>query len=614
MSTGPTDASTRAGTPLRRKSVGSAGPVAAATVLVAVAAVAAPVRAEPWALRVQQWPLSLRMRPSQPASLPTPAPAALAQDGPAPPPAAATAPRPDDASDPEAAAAQTRLRRARRALPLDQPRQLADRVVFRFNLGFGLDSGQLSGNRTLAGGELDERNYEQLRIYGFGDAVIGARGLGPADVSFYAASHFRFDHRIPDLDDGQGRRATSVPSVHDNDKTGNLLVRSAYGEAGRLFQHPLLAPIRVRAGRQYRYGPAVTHFDGVSVDYRTPAVDLGGFVGAVADPYGQVAGNYGTAARYLAGLHARVNLFELRQVPVVITGNTLRYRRSDHADVALALRWSRDISVRAGVRTRDRHFAREYLHVRARLSPVTLGVVELEHQNRGDWMYDLFSVTAPTAQTDATDPRRYLALEPPRPRTYLTLRAGTVLLDNIDLLARAAGAIEHDDNDEDADTTFASGYLEAGAALELRLQRTLAVGISGLVRVYARDDDTDRPRSMGDGAMDGVAEPLPGRDDEIGDIGETSFTEVGATARYSLGARIFSTQAEVYGRSYRRRPLYADLDLSGAERRMGGRISAEGWAGERLRIKAEYDVTSSLDIAPELRGLASLRVLVEGRF
>ena len=41
----------------------------------------------------------------------------------------------------------------------------------------------------------------------------------------------------------------------------------------------------------------------------------------------------------------------------------------------------------------------------------------------------------------------------------------------------------------------------------------------------------------------------------------------------------------------------------------------EGWAFNRLRIKAEYDVSiSDIQLAPELRGIKSLRVLAEGTY
>ncbi len=73
---------------------------------------------------------------------------------------------------------------------LAPPKPLSERLTLRFNVGMGLDGGQPSGKLRLSGATLDERNdYERLRIYSFGDAVLGTRGLGMPGLGTYLAAH-----------------------------------------------------------------------------------------------------------------------------------------------------------------------------------------------------------------------------------------------------------------------------------------------------------------------------------------------------------------------------------------------------------------------------------------
>ncbi len=49
------------------------------------------------------------------------------------------------------------------------------------------------------------------------------------------------------------------------------------------------------------------------------------------------------------------------------------------------------------------------------------------------------------------------------------------------------------------------------------------------------------------------------------------------------------------------------------ERRpLGGRFTLDAWVGERVRIFAAYDVSSALELAPEINGYRSLRLMLTG--
>lgn len=480
------------------------------------------------------------------------------------------------------------------------------RTVFRFNIGFGLDGGEPSGEALLNGSPLDETvtgsgdeaTYARMRVYSFGDAVVGSRGIVAPSLSTYLGASFRFDQEF-------GRPSTAVPSVQDGEGANDIVVRSGYAEIQGPLDATWLEPLFVRAGRQYHYGPAVAHFDGLTLGYDTPALSVSGFVGQGVDVLGFSHGDLIEDQGALAGLSVRVDLFELGRGPLVLSGNLLAYNGHDHADGSVAYRWNRDISLQAGARSVDGAAARQYLRVRARISEVTLVAVDVDNRSRGDWMYDVLAIEP----AQPTDPRRFLNLGSPLPRTYVGVRAGTVLLDNIDLLVRGGAAIEHADADEPA-STYAASYAEAGAALEVRVRRTLVLGASALARSYGRDEQAGPDEDALDPTDNEIAGPL---DLDTGHLGERSFFEGGGTARFTLGARRFGAGVEVYMRYYDTPPLHAELALERADVRGGGRFEVEGWAGERLRLKAEYDVSTALVRAPELSGVKSLRVLLEGR-
>lgn len=526
-------------------------------------------------------------------------PPRVAQSGDSP----AQTPLPNGGGDDAQVDTATRLRRQLRRLvpvPLFADRPLSEQVLFRVSLGVALDGGQPSKNPTLSGNDIDP-SYARLRIYSFGDAVLGSRGLLMPSLTTYFAAAFRFEQDPPPL--------SPVPSVHDARGVQPLLVRSAYAQTDGLFETRWLSPLFVRAGRQYQYGPAVVCFDGLTAGYSSRVLSLSVFGGRGVDLYGVAVTERLTDSGLLGGGDVRVDLFELARIPVVVDGSMLAFDGHSHARGGLALRWSRAFLLGASIRLLDGAVARQRVDVNARISQVTTVSLALDHRTERDWMYDLFTAQ-PT--TGAADSRRYLDLGPPLPRSYLDLRAGTVLLDNVDVLVRAAAAVAHTGGDGPV-PVHAPSYLEAGGALEVRLRRALAVGASLLARGYDRQDElvpliVDTPDLAG---------PL---DVNPTLLGERSFMEGGLSVRFSQGARKLSAAAELYGRAYRGTLVFVRADGQPATEADdpatlgGGRFSVDGWVLARLRVRAEYDVSTRLPSAPELRGIKSLRLLMEGQF
>ncbi len=475
---------------------------------------------------------------------------------------------------------------------LAPPAPLSEKVIFRFNLGLGLESGVPSDNPMLSGSMLGS-SYQKLRIYGFADTVAGTKDIGVQGLSSYFAAHYRFNQ-------SESRPTYAVPSIFDG-QDSRALVRSAYGESNSFFESPALRPLYLRAGRSYHYDLAVIHYEGFTIGYDTPALKLSLMGGQRVSLYGlpndQLTGNGSVGA-----VSIRADFYELQGWPLVVFGSTLDFDQTSHRRAGLAYRWNRNILLSSSLRGIDGELSRSDFRLRARLSKVTTVNVQLNNRFRSDWSFGPLQLRNPTSED--TDRRRYLDLGPVLPRSVLSVRYGTVFLRNLDVLLRAGAAYDRRDRDKTAASSFSSSYAELGGAAELRVRRTLRVGSSLASRRYFI---SNHKAGM---LTPGLPDRLP---DQLGSTGPTSFWQGGVNLHYSPGARQFSGSAELYGRRYSLRSEF--LSDTTAIFRSGGRFSLEAWVMDRIRLKAEYDLTfGTLVMAPELRDLKTLRVLLEGSF
>ena len=263
----------------------------------------------------------------------------------------------------------------------------------------------------------------------------------------------------------------------------------------------------------------------------------------------------------------------------------------------------RDVAVIASVRTLDGHMASQRVEVRARYKEVTNVVLDLNRHTEFDWRWDP-ALVAPDS-SDATAARRYLDLGPVVPRFVGSLRAGTLIAENVDLLLRGAFAADSASGPMDEKNTFAAPYYELGGALEVRLRRAFALGASATTR------DSSHAKILAPVFdMPTAPDAIPANQYR----GEDSFTEVGATAKLSLGARTFSSQLEFYGRRTNYMVLYEDptMKIPTSDIRYGGRITLDAWVGRQLRLFAAYDLSSALDFQPEISGYKTLRLMITG--
>ncbi|HEU4726528.1 MAG TPA: hypothetical protein VFT22_01505, partial [Kofleriaceae bacterium] len=140
----------------------------------------------------------------------------------------------------------------------------------------------------------------------------------------------------------------------------------------------------------------------------------------------------------------------------------------------------------------------------------------------------------------------------------------------------------------------------------VRLRRTIAVAASALSRQTQREDLADGP--ITDVRL--VAQPIP----VSAATGERGFTELGTRVQMSLGARRFSAMLEVYGRRTRYAVTYRDPTnpIDSSDVRGGGRVTVDAWIGKRLRLFASYDVSSAIELTPEVTAYKSLRLTMTG--
>jgi len=298
--------------------------------------------------------------------------------------------------------------------------------------------------------------------------------------------------------------------------------------------------------------------------------------------------------------------------PIVIAGETMRLdypdgTHSTHLQGELDWRPTRETVILGQARTLDGNLANEHVQLRTRYKLITNVVVDFQHRHEADWQWDPSLVGQPT---DASEARRYLDLGLVQPQLLTSVRAGTVLFDNIDLLGRAAYAYDLSTLEKLSNN---ASYYELAAAFEVRLRRTISIGSSILRRKISRPTN-DMPIVDTLGPQQLALDPNTGLDD---------FTEVGMTARLSLGARRFSATLEVYGRKTEYTKPYCTpsddpttcavtLAFATQDIRGGGRISIDAYINNRPRLFAAYDLSSAIDMEPAIDGYKSLRLVMEG--
>lgn len=491
-----------------------------------------------------------------------------------------------------------------------QVRDLQQRVSARVDLGYVVDGTAITGPALKINDE-----FSKVRAYGFGEGYLSTHGYAFESLSTYFAGRFLLANQnltyAPD-DLGVQRQVRVAPPIATWFERSNFEPRSAWAEVKNFTDSPTWSPLRLRGGEQYIYGPWVLHFYGGNVAWDGKLIK-GNIYGGSQVPDYTVDPALPQSREGILGGSIRIDLRELQQkIPITFALETLRLSSSTHGQLELNWRPSKDIALIAQARSLEGKFVNEHAQLRLRYHEVTNLVVDITHQASDDWSWD------PTVlDPDPIAARRYLDLGPVLPRINASIRAGTLIAENIDFYARGAAAADlASDTTRD---TYSPTYVEGGGAVEVRVRRTVALGISGLGRWYDTDDTVDA--ELVD--TPGTADPIPAS--ASAQMGERSFGELGATARMTLGARKFSLLVEAYGRRTRYALTYCALDTGATDCRSaadtgiptiqyrgGGRAQVDAWIGNRLRLFASYDLSTTLDFTHNITGYKSLRLVMEG--
>jgi len=489
---------------------------------------------------------------------------------------------------------------------LDGIRDVRQPVSFSLNLGYQVDGARPSGLAGLgAPAPTPGRDYATLRSYGFGEAFLSTRGIGLGSLETYFAVRFQAARKLVN-----DQEPVPSPIATWFERSGTEL-RTGWAELKDFLPRRLgLQRLRVRAGDQFVYGPWILHMDGIYATYEGPTLTAALYSGTRHSDYTRVQSAVRPRA---AGGSLRIDLRGIpNAVPIAVAGEYLKLSSSSETGEAAVdtelfeVDWRprRDIAVIGQIRGVNGALANQQVEVRTRYKQVTNFVFELMRRFDSDWRWDPSLVTRPTQ--DSTEARRYLDLGPVLPQLIASARAGTLIRENIDLLGRIAYATDLANKGEPVNT-FSSPYLELAGALEVRLRRQVAFGVSALSRQTKREQPAPDELILD---THGPIDPLP-RDTQIGEAG---FVELGTSLKMTLGARRFSAMVEVYGRSTTYSVLYRDplAPLPTTDVRGGGRFTVDAWVGQRARLFASYDVSSRLATAPDISGYKSLKLVVSG--
>ncbi len=561
--------------------------------LAIVAVLVATAAAEPAkpTLKLERQPPHLKMRARTAATTPP------SVTPPTPGPAAPATPPPPD---------ETVIR------DIDRP------IAARFSLGYVVDGTALTHDTRLS--SPDPGTMSQVRAYALGQGYLSTQGAVMPSLSTYIAAQFQIVDR-PTGTAIDGTHPELRPPIATWFDRSGIEPHNVWGELKDFLPDPRFAPLRVRAGELYVYGPWVMHMYGVNTSWDAKLIKASVYVGTRVPDY--TLGHLAAKDRALiGGSSLRIDLRDLkRPIPFAIAGEVLGIaalgsatgKPSRYTQLELDWRPRKDIAVIGQARTHDDALASEHFQLRGRYGQVTNLVFDVTHRHDTDWRWD------PTVtEQDPLAAKRYLDLGPVLPQVLASARAGTLIADNVDVYVR--GALANDlAGPTDPRSTYSASYAEIGGAVELRLRRTVSLGASGLTRETTRY--TFLSQQIND--VQGTPQMLPGQSDP--GIGEKGIIELGTTLRMSLGARKFSALAEAYGRRTEYALVYcAAVDAAtpcnsptttGVPNRMtrwGGRVSIDAWIGQKMRIFAAYELSSSLDFSPSISGYKSLQLVLEG--
>ncbi len=480
-------------------------------------------------------------------------------------------------------------------------RDIKERVLFKTNIGYGLDSTRLSGRVGQSGfapGQTVDgqgRAFSEQRQYLLGDAIVGSRGILMPSLNSYFLSRFSFN--------AGGEAYSASNHVYDADDSQHLLIRAAYAEVDGIGDDPEspLHSLYVRAGRQYRYGASrfVSNFDGLSVAYKHSKVEPSLFVGQ------RVSLFFEDDPGVVAGVGVKIHGQEIVDYPVDLNLDFLRYDGgAAPARLVLEANGRARLSESSRVYLRGRFvddgtggdnasgLGRLGVQLRQSVGRSFLVVADVEKKYASEFAYDF---TGNTAVDVVNVGQEFgLAFGKAQGATLLAARINYQLNTKAEVYGIVRKRLVEDKTQGDA---FSRPFEELGLAAAGQIGKRLNVSGQYKLRNSELSNASNLPGSaFGDTAGTGISR----------------MHEVSAEARYNFGKKKAHAAFGAYVRIYDIETPYVSLAGDG---RGGGRFDVGYWPTSLFRIRASGELAQPSQVmAPELNLLISLRLMLEVSF
>ena len=194
------------------------------------------------------------------------------------------------------------------------------KVLFKLDVNYELDDAGVNGaaalalkKPTLPGGDAQAAALNGRADYLSSDHVLGTEGFGWSHLRLYYNGFVM--HR---LEDGA---STVFPTAYlKGDQKTAYDVRSGYAEIDGFKDQGFWSKVYLRAGRQFRYGAGIATFDGLTVGYAGPAVEVSLWGGRRSPRFLD-----DTNPGFVAGADLTLHLEGVTGVPIDIAADYLTY-------------------------------------------------------------------------------------------------------------------------------------------------------------------------------------------------------------------------------------------------------------------------------------------------
>jgi len=456
-------------------------------------------------------------------------------------------------------------------------------VHYRLNVGYGVDNARSTGIPAIP--DFREVNRNLLRSYAFGDLAFGAHGLPVASLDTYFAAAYYYDFTGADPN-------SPFTTVYDRANQGGqqaLLIRSAYAELDPSSQGG--APVFLRAGRQFRVGAGIAHFDGISAGYDDSHVEATGFIGQrvalwIDERTGLVGGG-ALRARSVVGEHPVEGALEVLTFDGDAYWTATVHSSGTRGQVYVtALLSGASVSDLIG---HAQYFVTRHLSLLA----------DAQQKIADAPLYDWISGREPGIDKRAAFPLPYFTIPEPQPYTQIRVSAALAPVSALEVLAFGSGHVVEGSRPVSdpwpGRTGFDATWIEAGGMVDWRPGQGLSVLAGYRYRMFDRPAITAEPRL-----------------DDPENAGELRSHELLIDGRYSLGQRRLTSTAGLFMRID---DVQTPFMLLVNDRRIGLRFDVESWLVRRVRLKASYEIADpSRVLSPDVDTFQTVRVIAEAVF